>query len=55
MAKFAEAGARLFERVFVCRKCKSKKRADNPKVIASKVRCRKCGSYHLRPKKKGKK
>ena len=34
----------------VCRKCKSKIRADYSKVKAGKVKCRKCGSKSLRPK-----
>ena len=57
MAKkiFPEAVARLFNRVFVCRKCKSKIRTDYSKVKAGKVKCRKCGSRDLRPKRKEKK
>jgi ribosomal protein L40E len=47
---FPEATARLFQRVFVCRVCKSKIRADVAKVRAGKVKCRKCGSRALRPK-----
>lgn len=54
MAKklFPEAIARLYHRVFVCRVCKSKIRADPAKVKAGKVKCRKCGSKALRPKRK---
>jgi len=43
---------RLFTNVFVCRVCKSKIRADPAKVRAGKVKCRKCGSRALRPKRK---
>jgi len=45
MAKkvFSEAVARLYSRVFVCRVCKSKIRADLAKVRAGKVKCRRCG------------
>lgn len=52
MAKkvFPEAVARLYHRVFICRVCKSKIRADLTKVRVRKVKCRKCGSYDLRPK-----
>ncbi len=50
-----EAAKRLFERVFVCKKCKSKIRTDYTKVRERKVKCRKCGSKDLRPKKKEKK
>jgi ribosomal protein L40E len=54
MAKkiFPEAVARLYSRVFVCRVCKTKIRADPAKVRAGKVKCRKCGSRDLRPKKR---
>lgn len=47
-----EAKKRLFERVFVCMKCKSKIKADGFKVRAGKVKCRKCGYSKLRPKSK---
>lgn len=49
MAKFPEAEARLFRNIFVCRRCKSKVRAPNLKVIAGKISCRKCRSKVLRP------
>jgi len=54
MAKktFPEATQRLFHGVFVCRVCKSKMRADPAKVRGGKIKCRKCGSHALRPKKK---
>ena len=52
---FPEATKRLFHRVFVCRKCKNKIRADYVKVREGKIKCRKCGSKHLRPKRKEKK
>ncbi len=46
-----EVRARLFDRIFICRKCKARIRADPAKVRAGKVKCRKCGSKSLRPKK----
>ncbi len=49
---FPEAMARLYTRVFVCRNCSSKIRADSAKVRAGKVKCRKCGSHDLRAKRK---
>ena len=52
---FPEAVARLFNRVFVCKKCKSKIRTDYSKVKAGKVKCRKCGSKQLRSKRKERK
>ncbi|MBS3159910.1 hypothetical protein J4436_03920 [Candidatus Woesearchaeota archaeon] len=55
MVRFPEANSRLFARVFVCKLCKSKIRADNTKVRAGKIQCRKCGASVLRLKKKGKK
>ena len=48
MAKFPEAEARLFKNIFVCRKCKSKIRAPTLKVLAGKIKCRKCGYKILR-------
>jgi hypothetical protein len=52
MAKFPEAEARLFHRVFVCKDCKTKMRAPNLKVLAGKVTCKKCGSHSFRPVRK---
>ncbi len=52
MAKFDEAAARKFTNIFVCRRCKSKVRAPNLKVIAGKVSCRKCGASTLKPKRR---
>ena len=52
MAKFAEAHARLFKNIFVCRRCKSKIRAPNTKILAGKIKCRKCNNKKLRPARK---
>jgi len=52
---FPEAMHRLYFRVFVCRRCKSKIRADSRKVREGKIKCRKCGSRALRPKRREKK
>ncbi|RME53239.1 50S ribosomal protein L40e [Candidatus Woesearchaeota archaeon] len=49
MAKFPEAEARKFKNMYVCRKCKAKRRAPTLKVLAGKVTCRKCGYDILRP------
>lgn len=49
MVKFAEATARLFRGVFVCRKCKTKIRANVNKVIKGEVACKKCGRRSFRP------
>jgi len=49
---FPEATHRLFYRVFVCKVCKTKIRADPAKVKARKAKCRKCGSKALRPKRR---
>lgn len=49
MAKFPEAEARNFHNIFVCRKCKTKIRAPNIKIIEEKIICRKCGNKTLRP------
>ncbi len=50
--RFPEVFERLFNRVFVCRKCGRKIRADPQKVRQGKVKCRRCKSKSLRPKKK---
>ena len=52
MAKFPEAEARTFKNVFVCKKCKTKIKAHNMKVIEGKIMCRKCGRTVFRTKKK---
>ena len=44
MVKFAEAEVRKFRNVFICRKCKSKIKAPNMKIIQGKVSCRRCAS-----------
>ena len=48
MAKFPEAHARLYKNIFICKKCKSKIRANNMKVIQGRISCRKCASKALR-------
>jgi len=49
---FPEAMHRLFFRVYVCKVCKRKIRADPAKVRAGRVKCRRCGSKALRPKRR---
>ncbi len=44
MVKFQEAEVRMFRNIFVCRKCKSKIRSPNIKIIQGKISCRRCGS-----------
>lgn len=48
MAKFPEAHARLFKNIFVCKRCKSRIRAPQMKVLQGKISCRKCASRALR-------
>lgn len=52
MVRFLEAETRLIRGVFVCRKCKTKIRANPMKVHQQKISCRKCGSKALRPVRK---
>jgi ribosomal protein L40E len=52
MAKIAEAQNRLFKNVFVCKKCQSKIKSTSLKVLAGKVKCRKCSRKSFRPLKK---
>ncbi len=44
MVKFPEAEVRRFRNIFVCRKCKTKIRSPNIKIIQGKVACRRCKS-----------
>lgn len=55
MAKIPEAMARLYNRVFVCRKCKHKQKADPMKIRERKIVCRHCGSTFFRPIRKERK
>lgn len=48
MAKIPEAHARLFKNVFVCKRCKTKIKAPNIKILQKKVKCRRCGSKAFR-------
>ncbi len=52
--KFPETQRRLFANVFVCKKCKSKRRSTMQKVIEGKILCKKCGSKAFRPLRKAK-
>ena len=54
MVRFPQAEARLFKNIFVCQRCKNKMKAPIRKVLAKKIRCRKCNYPNLRPKKKKK-
>ena len=50
MVKIPEANYRLFNNVFVCKKCKHKVRSDNNRIKAGTVKCRKCGGKAFRSK-----
>ncbi len=52
MVKFPEAEARYLRNMFVCRRCKSRLRAPNLKVVQGRINCRKCGDKALRPVRK---
>jgi len=52
MVQFKEANARLFQNKYVCKKCKSVRRAPFMKVLAGLIKCRKCNSKYLRVKRK---
>ena len=52
MAKIEVAHARLFKRVFVCKRCGTKIKAQPRKIAEGKVKCRKCKSSTFRPKSK---
>jgi len=48
MAKIPEAQARLYKNMFVCKKCKTKIKAPNIKILQGKVKCRRCNSKAFR-------
>jgi len=50
--KLPAAQARLYKNIYVCKKCKSKLRADPRKILEKKVRCRKCLKREFRPVRK---
>ena len=52
MAKFAEAIKRLQENIFVCKRCKTKRRVPVMKVLQGKASCRNCKGKALRPARK---
>lgn len=52
--KIPEAGVRLFNRVFICRKCNSKVRASSSRIKARLITCPKCKKRDFRPKNKEK-
>ncbi|MBU0894397.1 MAG: hypothetical protein KKB88_03060 [Nanoarchaeota archaeon] len=52
MTKILEAQNRLFKNMFVCKRCKTKIRADPQKILKGKVKCRKCKKSAFRPLKK---
>lgn len=54
MAKFPEATARMFQNVFICRKCKTKLRVNPQKVLRKEVKCRNCQGRVFRAAKKTK-
>jgi ribosomal protein L40E len=47
--KIPIAQKRLFSDVFVCRDCNQKVRTQAVRVIARKIKCRRCGSKIFRP------
>ena len=44
--KFEEASDRVFNNVYICRRCNARNKTDNPENTS----CRKCGYRHLRKK-----
>jgi len=52
MGKIEAVQARLFKRIFVCKNCSSKMRADPRKIAEGKIRCRKCKGSVFRTKSK---
>lgn len=48
MATFQEAEARLYNNVYICRKCEGKSRYPIGKVLAGKAVCLQCKSKYIR-------
>ncbi|MBI2508286.1 50S ribosomal protein L40e [Candidatus Woesearchaeota archaeon] len=48
MVRFPEATARLFHGVFVCKRCKTKRKGDMRSVMLKKISCRRCGGKSFR-------
>jgi ribosomal protein L40E len=44
--KFEEAEERIFDNVYICRRCNAKNKTENPEETS----CRKCGYPHHRHK-----
>ncbi len=49
MGTFPEAMARMFNSIYICRKCESKIKLPISKFLTGKGVCRKCNSKKLRP------
>lgn len=54
MGKFEEASKRMFGKVYVCRRCKKKRRFEPVVIMTRKAVCKNCGSRTFRPIKKQK-
>ena len=50
--KIPAAQNRLYKNAFVCKVCKHKMKVEPLKIIAGKVRCRKCKGVDFRPVRK---
>ena len=48
MVKFPESQARKFLNIFVCKKCSTKIRAQNMKIIQGRIKCRRCQGKKFR-------
>jgi DNA-directed RNA polymerase subunit RPC12/RpoP len=48
-AKIPEAQNRLFKNIFVCKRCQSKIRSEQLKILEGKIKCRKCNGKRFRP------
>lgn len=47
--KLVASQTRLFKNIFVCKDCGQKMRTEAVRVIAKKVKCRKCNGKIFRP------
>ena len=54
MVRFPAAIKRLYSRVYVCKGCKKKIKANVSKILARKLTCKRCGGKAFRAIKKQK-
>lgn len=52
MVKNEAATKRLFDKIFICKNCKTKVKTTMSKILQGKISCKRCGSKAFRPLRK---